>query len=104
MACPPDRGGDRHSLRFRGGRRAILRTTPAINRMVGRIVAVLAAVFAGVIVYGVVTRGTIDAPKRWAFGLSRHLRVFCVILPGGEALRHQSHVRSTCRSSGSLRA
>ncbi|CAM4158928.1 hypothetical protein [Palleronia rufa] len=78
----------------------ILRTTHAINRMVGRIVAVLA----GVIVCGVVMRWTFDAPKRWAFGLLRHLRGFCVILLGGEALRHQSHVRSTCRSGGSLRA
>lgn len=71
----------------------IIRTIDAINEIVGRIVVVLAVIFAGIIIYDVVMRYAFNAPTRWAFDLSKQLYGFYFILLGGYALRHQAHVR-----------
>ncbi|MFP7674844.1 TRAP transporter small permease subunit [Marivita sp. S0852] len=71
----------------------ILKTIDGINEVVGRIVAVLAIIFAAIIIYDVVMRYAFNAPTRWAFDLSRQLYGFYFILLGGYALRHQAHVR-----------
>ena len=71
----------------------IIRAIDAINEIVGRIVVVLAVIFAGIIIYDVVLRYAFNAPTRWAFDLSKQLYGFYFILLGGYALKHQAHVR-----------
>ncbi|WP_375262291.1 TRAP transporter small permease subunit [Palleronia sp.] len=71
----------------------IIRAIDAINEVVGRIVVVLAVIFAAIIIYDVVMRYALNAPTRWAFDLSKQIYGFYFILLGGYALRHGSHVR-----------
>jgi len=71
----------------------IIRAIDVINEVVGRIVVVLAVIFAGIIIYDVVMRYAFNAPTRWAFDLSKQLYGFYFVLLGGYALKHQSHVR-----------
>ena len=71
----------------------IIRIIDTINEIVGRIVVVLAVIFAAIIIYDVVMRYAFNAPTRWAFDLSKQLYGFYFILLGGYALRHGSHVR-----------
>ncbi len=71
----------------------IIRLINGINELVGRIVSVVAIVFAGIIIYDVFMRYVFGSPTRWAFDLSKQLYGFYFILLGGYALRHQAHVR-----------
>ena len=71
----------------------IIRAIDAVNELIGRIVVVLAAIFAAIIIYDVVMRYAFNAPTRWAFDLSKQLYGFYFILLGGYALKHQAHVR-----------
>ena len=71
----------------------IIRAIDTLNEVVGRIVVILAVVFAGIIIFDVVMRYAFNAPTRWAFDVSRQLYGFYFIMLGGYALRHQSHVR-----------
>ena len=71
----------------------LIRAIDAINEAVGRVVVLLAILFAGIIIYDVVMRYALNAPTRWAFDLSKQLYGFYFILLGGYALRHGSHVR-----------
>lgn len=71
----------------------IIRLIDGINEVVGRIISVVAIVFAGIIIYDVFMRYVFGAPTRWAFDLSKQLFGFYFILLGGYALRHQAHVR-----------
>ncbi len=64
-----------------------------LNEIVGRIVVVLAIVFAGIIIYDVILRYVFNSPTRWAFDVAKQTYGFYLILLGGYALRHQSHVR-----------
>lgn len=71
----------------------MLRALGMINETVGRIVSVLAIVFAAIIVYDVILRYVFNAPTRWAFDVTKQMFGFYFILLGGYALRHQAHVR-----------
>lgn len=65
----------------------------AINEAVGRVVAVIATVFAGIIIYDVFMRYVLEQPTPWGFDLTKMLYGFYFIMLGGYALRHQSHVK-----------
>ncbi|KRS13732.1 C4-dicarboxylate ABC transporter permease [Roseovarius atlanticus] len=71
----------------------IVRAIDGLNEVVGRIVSVLAIIFAGIIIYDVVLRYVFSEPTRWAFDVSKQLFGFYFILLGGYALRHNAHVR-----------
>lgn len=71
----------------------VIRVLDALNEIVGRIVSVLAIVFAFIILYDVVMRYGFSAPTRWAFDVSKQLYGFYFVLLGAYALKHQSHVR-----------
>lgn len=64
-----------------------------LNEAVGRVVAVLAVVFAGIIIYDVTMRYAFNDPTRWAFDVSKQIYGFYFIMLGGYALRHGAHVR-----------
>ncbi|TRW96698.1 TRAP transporter small permease subunit [Paracoccus sp. M683] len=71
----------------------IIRLIDGINEVVGRIVSVVAIIFAGIIIYDVVMRYVFGNPTRWAFDVTKQLFGFYFIMLGGYALRHQSHVK-----------
>lgn len=71
----------------------VIRIIDAIDEVVGRIVVLLAVVFAAIIIYDVVMRYVFNAPTRWAFDLSKQLYGFYFVLLGGYALKYQAHVR-----------
>lgn len=64
-----------------------------INEGVGRIVSLLAGVFAAIIIYDVFMRYVMNAPTAWGFDLTKMIYAFYFIMLGGYALRHQSHVK-----------
>lgn len=64
-----------------------------LNEAVGRIVSVVAVIFAAIIIYDVFMRYVMNAPTRWAFDVTKQLYGFYFVMLGGYALRHQSHVR-----------
>ncbi|WP_254703884.1 TRAP transporter small permease subunit [Roseovarius sp. THAF9] len=76
-----------------GGDAVIVRAIDGLNEVVGKIVSVLAIIFAGIIIYDVVLRYVFSEPTRWAFDVSKQLFGFYFILLGGYALRHNAHVR-----------
>lgn len=71
----------------------IIRVIDGINEVVGRIVSLVAIVFAGVVIYDVFMRNAFGEPTRWAFDVTKHLFGFYFIMLGGYALRHQAHVK-----------
>jgi len=71
----------------------ISRYIDSLNELVGRIVSVVAVVFATIIIYDVFMRYVMNAPTRWAFDVTKMLYGFYFVLLGGYALRHQAHVR-----------
>ncbi|MDZ7710426.1 MAG: TRAP transporter small permease subunit [Roseovarius sp.] len=71
----------------------VIRVINGLNEVVGRIVSLLAVVFAGIIIYDVVLRYVFGEPTRWAFDVSKQLFGFYFVLLGGYALRHKAHVR-----------
>jgi TRAP-type mannitol/chloroaromatic compound transport system permease small subunit len=71
----------------------LIRLIDGFNEIVGRIVSVIAIVFAAIIIYDVVMRYAFSEPTRWAFDVSKQLFGFYFILLGGYALRHKAHVR-----------
>lgn len=64
-----------------------------LNEFVGRVVAVVALLFAAIIIYDVFMRYVMNDPTRWAFDVTKQLYGFYFVLLGGYALRHQAHVR-----------
>ncbi len=72
---------------------SIIRVIDALNEVVGRIVAVVAIIFAAIIIYDVVMRYAFNDPTRWAFDVSKQLYGFYFVMLGGYALRHKAHVR-----------
>jgi TRAP-type mannitol/chloroaromatic compound transport system permease small subunit len=70
----------------------VIRAIDGLNEIVGRIVSVVAVVFAAIIIYDVVMRYAFNEPTRWAFDVSKQLYGFYFILLGGYALRHRAHV------------
>jgi len=71
----------------------LLRAIDGLNELIGRIVSVVAVIFAAIIIYDVVMRYALNAPTRWAFDVTKQLFGFYFVMLGGYALRHQSHVR-----------
>ncbi len=71
----------------------LIRLIDGLNEIVGRIVAFVAVIFAGMIIYDVALRYGFNSPTLWAFDLTKQLYGFYFVLLGGYALRHQSHVR-----------
>lgn len=71
----------------------VIRLIDAVNEVVGRIISVVAIIFALIIIYDVFMRSALGAPTRWAFDVTKQLYGFYFILLGGYALRHQAHVK-----------
>lgn len=71
----------------------IIRVIDGINEAVGRIVSIVAIIFAVIIIYDVFMRYVFGEPTRWAFDVTKQLYGFYFVMLGGYALRHQAHVR-----------
>ncbi|WP_232962393.1 TRAP transporter small permease subunit [Paracoccus tegillarcae] len=71
----------------------IIRLIDGVNEAVGRVVSVVAIIFAGIIIYDVILRYVFEEPTRWAFDVTKQLFGFYFIMLGGYALRHQAHVK-----------
>jgi len=71
----------------------LIRAIDGLNEVVGRIVSVVAVIFAAIIIFDVVMRYVFNDPTRWAFDVTKQLYGFYFVMLGGYALRHQSHVR-----------
>lgn len=70
-----------------------IRLIDGINELVGRLVSMVAVVFATLIIFDVIMRYVFNEPTRWGFDLTKQLYGFYFIMLGGYALRHQAHVR-----------
>ena len=71
----------------------LIRAIDGLNEIVGRIVAVVAIIFAAIIIFDVVMRYAFSEPTRWTFDVSKQLFGFYFVLLGGYALRHGAHVK-----------
>lgn len=71
----------------------IIRFIDSINEVIGKIVALIAIVFAVIIIYEVFMRYALHQPTRWAFDVTKQLYGFYFMMLGAYALKHQSHVR-----------
>ncbi|WP_458792063.1 TRAP transporter small permease subunit [Yoonia sp. MH D7] len=71
----------------------IIKTIDGLNELAGRLVSVVAIVFAAIIIFDVVMRYVFNDPTRWAFDVTKQLYGFYFVMLGGYALRHQAHVR-----------
>ena len=71
----------------------LIKAIDGLNEVVGRIVSVVAVVFAAIIVFDVIMRYAFNDPTRWAFDVTKQLYGFYFVMLGGYALRHQAHVR-----------
>jgi len=71
----------------------LIRLIDAINEAVGRIVSLVAIVFAGIIIHDVFMRYVLGSPTRWAFDVTKMSYGFYFVMLGGYALRHQAHVK-----------
>ena len=71
----------------------LFRFIDSLNELVGRIISVVAVLFAAIIIYDVFMRYVMNEPTRWAFDVTKMLYGFYFVLLGGYALRHQAHVR-----------
>lgn len=71
----------------------ILSVIDGVNEVVGRLVSVVAAVFALIIIYDVTMRYVFNSPTRWGFDVTKQLFGFYFIMLGGYALKHSAHVR-----------
>ncbi|WP_417524064.1 TRAP transporter small permease subunit [Marinovum sp.] len=71
----------------------LIRLIDAVNEAVGRLVSVLAVIFAAIIIYDVVLRYVFEEPTRWAFDVTKQLFGFYFVMLGGYALRHRAHVQ-----------
>ncbi|WP_050526860.1 TRAP transporter small permease subunit [Pseudorhodobacter aquimaris] len=71
----------------------IIKAIDTLNEVVGRVVSVVAIIFAAMIIFDVIMRYVFNAPTRWAFDVTKQLYGFYFVMLGGYALRHQSHVR-----------
>lgn len=60
----------------------IIRVIDGINEAVGRVVSLVALIFAGIIIYDVFMRYVMGEPTRWAFDLTKQLYGFYFILLG----------------------
>ncbi|OUS21828.1 C4-dicarboxylate ABC transporter permease [Litorivita pollutaquae] len=69
------------------------RLIDGLNELIGRVISVVAIVFAAIIIYDVFMRYAMNEPTRWAFDVTKMMYGFYFVLLGGYALRHQAHVR-----------
>ncbi|GGO61307.1 TRAP-type mannitol/chloroaromatic compound transport system, small permease component [Roseovarius pacificus] len=70
-----------------------MRLIDGLNEIVGKLVSVVAILFAAIIIFDVVMRYALSEPTRWAFDVSKQMFGFYFVLLGGYALRHNAHVR-----------
>lgn len=70
----------------------MVRIIDAVNEAVGRVVTIIAVIFAAIIIYDVILRYVFEEPTRWAFDVTKQLFGFYFVMLGGYALRHRSHV------------
>ncbi|QDA36129.1 TRAP transporter small permease subunit [Paracoccus liaowanqingii] len=71
----------------------VIKLIDGLNEFVGRVLSVVAILFAGIIIYDVFMRYALGQPTRWAFDVTKQLYGFYFVMLGGYALRHQAHVR-----------
>ena len=71
----------------------LIRVIDAVNETVGRLVAIIAVIFAAIIIYDVVMRYVFEEPTRWAFDVTKQRFGFYFVMLGGYALRHSAHVK-----------
>lgn len=71
----------------------IIRVIDSINEVIGKIVSLIAIVFAVIIIYEVFMRYALHQPTRWSFDVTKQLYGFYFLMLGAYALKHQSHVR-----------
>lgn len=71
----------------------LIKAIDGLNEAVGRVVSVIAVIFAAIIIFDVVMRYVFNDPTRWAFDVTKQLYGFYFVMLGGYALRHQAHVR-----------
>ncbi len=71
----------------------LIRVIDAVNETVGRLVAIIAVIFAAIIIYDVVMRYVFEEPTRWAFDVTKQMFGFYFVMLGGYALRHSAHVK-----------
>lgn len=71
----------------------MIKAIDGLNEMVGRIVSVVAVIFAAIIIYDVILRYVFNEPTRWAFDVAKQMFGFYFVMLGGYALRHKAHVR-----------
>lgn len=64
-----------------------------INEAVGRVLSLIAGVFAVIIIYDVYMRYVMVRPTPWGFDVTKMLYGFYFVMLGGYALRHQAHVK-----------
>lgn len=70
----------------------MIRIVDGISEAVGRVVSLVAAIFAGLIIYDIFMRYVMVSPTPWGFDVTKMLYGFYFIMLGGYALRHQAHV------------
>jgi len=61
----------------------IIKAVDGLNETVGRIVSVVAVIFAAIIIFDVVMRYAFNAPTRWAFDVTKQLYGFYFVMLGG---------------------
>lgn len=71
----------------------LIRVIDAINEAVGRVISVLAVIFAAIIIYDVILRYVFEEPTRWAFDVTKQLFGFYFVMLGAYALKHRAHVQ-----------
>lgn len=71
----------------------MIRVIDMLNEAVGRVIGLMAGVFAGIIINDVFMRYVLNAPTPWAFDMTKMIFGFYFIMLGGYALRHQAHVK-----------
>ncbi|MCF8482037.1 MAG: TRAP transporter small permease subunit [Rhodospirillum sp.] len=69
-----------------------IRLIDGLNEAIGRVLSIVAILFASIIIYDVVMRYAFNAPSRWAFDISKMLYGFYFVMLGGYALKHRAHV------------
>ena len=74
----------------------IIRAIDGLNETVGRIVSVVAIVFAAFIIYDVFMRYVLNDPTRWAFDVTKQMFGFYFVLLGGGPMRRVKPPMARC--------
>ncbi|MFC3865971.1 TRAP transporter small permease subunit [Alcaligenes aquatilis] len=71
----------------------VLKAIDSLNEFIGKILSLIAIIFATIIIYEVFMRYVLNQPTRWTFDATKQLYGFYFLMLGAYALKHQSHVR-----------